>query len=249
MKYNAAIETGTTGLWYGRLIELIGTHARAETYDLLIQELLDEINYHKLWLIKHDEPHFETVSLDIISSEFVRDVDLLGESGGAVARFEYDLQPVEDILLQRCLLYMDYNRMDLLNLLKTLSNEQFNYTPYGKKRNIKQILRHICNAEEWYITRLGLTAENIYEINLGIKANEAKRLSVFDRMSLVRKACKATLKEIIPQKDGVFTRQDYTNYPLEEWTARKVLRRFLEHEREHTYNIRWYLGLKIRSYP
>jgi predicted RNase H-like HicB family nuclease len=31
MKLTAALETGTTGLWYGRVAELLGTHARAST--------------------------------------------------------------------------------------------------------------------------------------------------------------------------------------------------------------------------
>ena len=68
-------------------------------------------------------------------------------------------------------------------------------------------------------------------------------------MNIVRKACKKTLKETLIKKDGIFMRPEYTQYPNEQWTARKVLRRFLEHEREHTYNIRWYLGMKIRAFP
>ena len=58
-----------------------------------------------------------------------------------------------------------------------------------------------------------------------------------------------TLRQIVPLKTGVFTRADFTSYPTEQWTARKVLRRFLEHEREHIYNIRWYLGKDIRAFP
>jgi hypothetical protein len=82
-----------------------------------------------------------------------------------------------------------------------------------------------------------------------MSVNDADKLQVFERLNTVRHACVETLTQIIPVKsDEVFTRPEYTNYPDERWTAHKVIRRFLEHEREHIYNIREYLGLSIRGF-
>ena len=36
----------------------------------------------------------------------------------------------------------------------------------------------------------------------------------------------------------MFKRSAYTKHPEEEWTFRKVLRRFVEHEREHIGTIK-----------
>ena len=82
-----------------------------------------------------------------------------------------------------------------------------------------------------------------------MKVEEADKLPINERLSTVRQACITTLEELISVKTGVFTRAEYTNYPDERWTPKKVLRRFLEHEREHIYNIRWYLGEPPRAHP
>jgi hypothetical protein len=39
-----------------------------------------------------------------------------------------------------------------------------------------------------------------------------------------------------------FVRKAYTKYPAEAWTLRKVLRRFLSHEREHIWTMERTLG-------
>ena len=249
MKLQAVIETGSTGLWYGRFRELPGTHARAESLELLLHELDAEAFYHDTWLGLHGEKPLGLVEVAVDVVERVDGIDMLGESGGVVALFEYDLGSPSSSHIQKCIRYMGYHRCDLFTLISGIDEEKLHHTPAGKKRDIVQILRHICNAEEWYISRLGADADKAYEKNLGMKVDEADKLPINERLSTVRRACVATLNEIIPEKHGVFKRADYTSYPHERWTAKKVMRRFLEHEREHIYNIRWYLGRDIRAFP
>jgi uncharacterized damage-inducible protein DinB len=249
MKLRAAVETGNTSLWYGRFIDLPGTHARAGAFDQLLVELSEEASYHDLWLRHHGEEPLNLDDFTVEVAERVDNVEMLGESGGEMALFSYDLEEVTEAHLERCLRYMGYHRMDLHALLEGVDAETLKHTPPGKGRNITQILGHICNAEEWYLSRLGLDAEQAYERNLGIHVSEADELPIFERMSLVREAAIKTLRETLPRKKVVFTRAEYTVYPDERWSARKVLRRFLEHEREHIYNIRWYLGLPERGFP
>ena len=249
MKLSAAVETGSTGLWYGRFIDLVGSHARAEIFDQLMVELRAEAFYHDSWLRRYGEAPLGVTDVSVDVVERVEGVDMLGESGGSVALFNFDLVRPDEAFLNKCIRYMRFHRYDLLELVDGLSETQLNHVPEGKSRNIEQILSHICNAEEWYISRLGSDADLAYEENLGIDIEEADKLPVFERMRVVRRGCVDTLRQIIPLKTGVFTRADFTSYPTEQWTARKVLRRFLEHEREHIYNIRWYLGKDIRAFP
>jgi hypothetical protein len=122
------------------------------------------------------------------------------------------------------------------------------YVPAAKKRSINDILSHVCNAEEFYISRLGKDADVVYEQYLGTPVFEVDKLPVFNRLELVRFAAVKTLEAIIPSKrEAVFQRREYSRYPEEQWTAFKILRRFLEHEREHIFNIREYLNLQIRQ--
>lgn len=247
MALGVALETGTTCLWYGRILELIGTHARSSSRDDILMILDRELIYHLEWLGQHGETPLSYKDTTLVITEEMNEISQLGESGGEVALFNYDVKPVSKQLLDYCLRLMSYNRSDLLSEIRDLKNDTLTYTPPMKSRNINQILHHICNAEEFYVSRLGSKADQIYEYNLGMRVNEADKLPVIERLSVVRRGCVETLKQVVPgKKDQVFTRSEYTNYPDEKWTAHKVLRRFLEHEREHIYNIREYLGLPLR---
>ena len=215
MQLEAAIETGSTNLWYGRFIGLPGTHARAERYTQMLGELEKEAFYHDSWLRLHGE---ESLGLDDVVVDVVERVDgivMLGESGGVVALFNYDLGLPTSSHIQRCIRYMGYHRSDLLKLISGISEEKLHHTPEGKKRDIVQILHHICNAEEWYISRLGADADKAYEKNLKIKVEEADKLPINERLGIVRRACITTLEAFIPLKTGVFTRAEYTSYPDE----------------------------------
>lgn len=248
MLYHAAIEHGTTDIWYGRIIELPGTHARAKKASLLSIEIEDEIRYHTSWLIKHGVECPRADTIEVVIQEEIRNIPELGESGGEVALFEFDRQPVDEELLKSFFSYMKYNRQDLLLLIKSLGEDVMQHIPSGKKRNIIDILNHICNAEEWYKSRLGHKADLLYQENLGMPEDEVDELPVLERLDTVRNACIQTLVNLVPKMgDTVFRRKEYTDYPEEQWTAYKIMRRFLEHEREHYYNIREYLNLPIRD--
>jgi hypothetical protein len=238
---SVAIEEGTTAVWYGRFIHLPGTHARALSRYTLLEELQKELEYHLRWLEKHGR-HVGVKSHRITVKEEVKNVPELGESGGAVALFEFDKQPVDEQKIMDFFSLMDFNRDDLLSLTKDIPRETMEYVPAGKTRTITDIVAHICNAEEFYMSRLGKEAESLYEGHAGMSTDELDNLPLFDRLYAVRKACKKTLFDLIPGKGAsIFTRSKYTRYPQEKWTAYKVMRRFLEHEREHYYNILEYV--------
>jgi hypothetical protein len=245
---SVALEIGTTGLCYGRFVDYLGTHARATTSTGILRELKNEYKYHREWLRCHGETPPAETEPELIVSEDVSGIRRLGESGGEVALFIYDVKPVHRDLLDSCIRWMGYNRADLLAQVRGLPAETMARVPPGKGRSITQILGHVCNAEEFYVSRLGPEADVVYESSLGMMVEEVDRLPIFDRLKTVRLGCVETLRQFIINKgDAVFTRAEYTEYPSEKWTSHKVLRRFLEHEREHIYNIREYLGLPPRD--
>jgi hypothetical protein len=242
-----AIENGETALWYGRIIDLLGTHARATNKAELLSELKAELLYHLRWLKRHREPVESFDAEDLRVTEEITGIRELGESGGEVALFDFDRQVVDARLLRMALRHMKYNRLDLLDACRDLEDEQLKVVPSGKRRSITDILEHVCNAEEFYISRLGRDADQTYEVYLGIPVSEADGLPIFARLEVVRNACIQTLEELVPSKhEGAFKRTEFTHYPEERWTAFKILRRFLEHEREHIYNIRNYLNIPVR---
>lgn len=242
-----AMEHGSSGLWYGRIIGFLGTHARATSRDELLKELMRELRCHLNWLQKHGEVTMSLETVEWNIKEERGDINELGDSGGEVALFDFDLRNIDEDSLTRALRYMDYHRKDLLELCRTIDEVQMKEVPSGKRRSIEDILQHVCNAEEFYISRFGEEADELYERHLGIPVVDADRLPIMERLGIVREACIRTLKEIVPTRGKViFQRKEYCKYPAEQWTAHKVLRRLLEHEREHIYNIREYLKVPIR---
>jgi uncharacterized damage-inducible protein DinB/predicted RNase H-like HicB family nuclease len=245
MRFPVALEQGP--IWYGRFIDFPGTIARAPTKKILMKELHKELEYHISWLEKHHEktPDFNTIEIHI--AEEIHNIKQLGESGGEVAFFSYDTQPITRNSLPYFIRLMNYNRNDVLHIVTSLPKETLLWTPPEKSRNIIDILHHICNAEEFYISRFGPKASKKYEEYTGLTQKDIDTLPIFERLTTVRNACTRTLQDIAPNTNAIFTRSEYTKYPDEKWSSHKVLRRFLEHEREHLYNILEYIDLKSKN--
>lgn len=242
MPYSAAIEKNA--VWYGRFIELPGTHAHAVQRQMLLEEMERELLYHVNWLRIHKEK-VPSPDMSFTIAEEAHNILDLGESGGEVAFFTFDTREVTKEEMTEMVRLMGYSREDLLEKVKKIP---LFLRPIGKKRTILDILNHVCNAEEFYISRFGEEADSMYEENSGMKREEIDELPIFERLATVRNACVETLKELVPQKKGsIFTRSEYTLHAGEKWSARKVMRRFLEHEREHYYNILEYMGEPLRQ--
>lgn len=235
---SAAIENGTPDIWYGRIIDLPGTITKAHSREGLLQNLELEVNEHILWL-KHYNEEISISNQQIIIKEEVFNVPQLGESGGAMAFFEFDKQPVTSERLQYYLKLMEFSRQSLLELIGKFPLENISEQLPDSNRTIIQILTHISNTEEWYKSRFGKEADNLYEKYIGMTTDRLDRKPVLERLELVRIGCINVLKDLVVQKGAqIFSRDAFTSYPTEQWSTTKVLRRFIEHEREHYYSIR-----------
>ncbi|MBU7042673.1 MAG: DinB family protein [Theionarchaea archaeon] len=249
--YPVAIEEGTTGMWYGRFIDFPGTHARAREKALLLQELSAELQYHIQWLRRHGEKIITNSTPDIYIAEEVTGIRELGESGGEVALFQYDMHNITQAEADSFFRLMNYSRNDFTALIQSIPHNTLSCVPEGKQRSIVDIIHHVCNAEEFYISRLGKNADHLFNAYSGMREESRNTLPPKKRMDTVRTAALHTLQEILQKGKCplVFTRSEYCVYPDERWTVHKVLRRFLEHEREHYYNIKEYLHQPPRELP
>ena len=225
MHIPVALEQGTNNKWYGRCIDYPGTIAYALSRQQLLKELRQEIHYHVAWLQTHHERVPPLNALHLTISEEVSPLCDLGESGGEVALFSFDIQTVTHEKLHTFFRLMHFSREDLMTLVRTIPPSLLTYTPPGKSRTITDIVHHICNCEEFYLSRLGEEADKKYEEFARMPLHELDELPLFDRLTLVRQLCVKTLEVLIPQKkDTIFTRSEYTNHPHEKWSAYKVLR-------------------------
>jgi uncharacterized damage-inducible protein DinB/predicted RNase H-like HicB family nuclease len=110
-------------------------------------------------------------------------------------------------------------RNDLEAALEGLDREDLEVEIPGERWSIMGIVNHIATAEHWYLDRLGV----------GMNTSELPSDPIA-RVVKVRENTLAKLPQLADRK-GVVTLSGET------WSARKVMRRTLWHERDHTAHI------------
>jgi predicted RNase H-like HicB family nuclease/uncharacterized damage-inducible protein DinB len=224
--------------WYAHVEELPGCFTRGETREEVLGALPDAVAGHVAFLEARGHPVDKT-TLDFRVVEEILGIPELGEAGGAVALFTSDEEPVGEGEFSRFLNLMRWNRGELLGIVESLSENERNARPLSDKWTIEETLRHVANAEEWYVSRLGAEIQEECEgFVRGINPDESWG-SILERLEATRRGCVHALEYAFGRGvEGVFTRAAYTQHPEERWTFRKVLRRFVEHEREHIGTIK-----------
>ena len=182
------------------------------------------------WVARHGESWLdneidvsveETFEAYFINSSFER-LERGEDTYMVESFFVHDWKPLQPHEIERALKLLAWSRADLMELVKALSEEILAQT-YPKERwSIHGILNHIGGAEWWYQERIGYP----------FPENEADVPSdPFERLTVVREH----FNSLLPKLDGVNT---VAGLEGEFWSPRKVLRRALWHERDHTEHIR-----------
>ncbi len=143
------------------------------------------------------------------------------------AFFEDDRRPLGYWDDETALRLLTWARQDLLGLIRSIPQDQLTKAIAGEVRgSIIGILKHVAGAENWYFEQLGLGLEQAQlpadpvEMLAVVRANTRERLVMLLGDERVTKHCD------------------------ELWSARKVVRRTLWHERDHTQQIeQWLTGM------
>lgn len=161
----------------------------------------------------HLEETFEVFTIN-------EDFDLVEKGYEVNAWFRHDWRPltVEDI--RRGTYILQWSREDLLELVAGLTPDQMAREFEGERWSIAGVLRHIADAEYWYLDRMGLA---------GIPRRDLPE-NVFERLHTVRQR----LNTVLPELESM---QKVVGVNAEFWSARKVLRRAAWHEIDHIQHI------------
>jgi hypothetical protein len=144
--------------------------------------------------------------------------DLDGET--IMSWFQYDWNPLKTIEIDRINQLLDWSRKDLLDLIDTIPIDLWDQQYPNERWNIRGIIKHIGNAEWWYLERL----------NLADVARKHLPEDPIERIKFTRHRIKTILpqfndQEIVIGKNGEF------------WSPRKLIRRTLWHEKDHIVHI------------
>lgn len=248
-RYPVYLESHPDGRTMAHVPALPGCICRKSSRAAALAGLPGAIRGHHDWLRRRREPAPDPAE--------PIEVEIAGESAGygpfdpgnAAALFPPDLAPVTPAELERCFRLMAHTRADLLALVadpspgselalsavkgQVLPDDILDWQPNPAAWPIRRVLRHIGNAEEWYVSRVvpaeTLPAEWVHD----------DALPLFDFLAMARRTAVERLRQLTEvERAQVCHPQGWTDHPDEPWTAAKVLRRFLEHELEHTGQVR-----------
>jgi len=136
------------------------------------------------------------------------------------AFFSSDLIPLNEEEVQRALKIYKWQREELLAGVETLPLEMLKHEFEGQRWTIEGILEHIARVESWYFSRLG------FEIPEPVNSSDPFQML---------EASAAIVNNCLPELVGF---DQVFEHRQENWSARKLMRRLLWHQRDHIDHIR-----------
>ncbi|NHJ40283.1 MAG: hypothetical protein FK731_09650 [Asgard group archaeon] len=235
------------GCYYAHAVDLLGCFAKAESRAQVIDLILEDVIKYSEWLLTIEESsNFKTKAKeylvgtnDFVIEEEVQGVPMLRESCGTSALFKSDKKLVSEEEFEFFITVINKLPESLLRIVFQYTNDERNKTVIEGKPTINEELLDFYSAEMFYISRFGEITEQKFFETINMTKDELESLSLLERVIKVRQGAIALLRYYYKKiEDKVFKSQDNTKLPEEDWTIKKILRKFIEHERERKYAIR-----------
>ena len=182
------------------------------------------------WIRDHtDDPWAEFADLDFRIVERFTTFNLddnfksvaPGQGTQINAWFLDDWRPLSAEEINNALKVFHWQRDELLAGYTTLSPEILEMQRPGERWNITGIVKHVANAEHWYLTRLNLTSLTRNDL----AASPVERLNQLA----------TEIDKVFPTFAGEV---DVRGQEGEFWSPRKIIRRTLWHQRDHIEHIK-----------
>lgn len=226
MTLKIGIENGAEGRTIAWMLDYLGGFSYGKDAQEALSNIGDAIQEYNEWLAKHErgswaipddlEVYVEEIwDVYYVDSEY----ELASEGYEVNAWFRHDWKLLRSNDIEKAIQLLVMSRADLLSTVRGLDQEIMKVTYPGERWSITGILEHIGGAEWWYLDRLGLASDREE-----IPSEPFERLDAV-RAQLVRTLPNLEAEEKVIGMDGEF------------WSPRKVLRRALWHERDHTAHI------------
>ncbi len=240
-RYAVYLEIAQDRRCLAHVLDLPGCVVRASTRDEALRQLPAAIRGYRAWLRRHGEPSLPAD--EPIEIEVATESTGFGpfDPGDAAALFPPDRERITPEQMEWHLRLMAHSRADLLVLVQDLPGELLDWQPQPGSFTIRRLLRHVGNAEQWYLSRL------VPPESLPPEWQDDADLPLFEFLEMERRTAVARLQQLTDKdRADLFYPTAWTDHPEEAWTVRKALRRFLEHEREHTAQVREILSARRR---
>ena len=231
-RYRVCLEVGEDGTCMAHVPELPGCFAVGSTREETLERLRGAITECLTWLAEHREAPAPSAESEQVEIEVVEEVSTADsyprKPSEPVALFAADQEPISHHDLQTAVRLMEHARRDLLEFLQGVPDDLLRWRTGPDEWSIAETLLHMANVEASYLARL----------------EEESQQSPFPQLTAVRSWAYHRLSRLT---EAELSR--LTTHRGEKWSVRKVVRRFLEHDREHTAYIRSLLARYHRNLP
>jgi hypothetical protein len=226
MVFKIGLENNVEGRSLAWGLEHPGLFAYGQTGPEALENFPTALQEYRTWIASHEmrpgsdlmDGEFElaeTFQVFIIDEHF----ELAKEGYEVNAWFLYDWNPLRPEEIEAGLELLAWSRHDLLEMVRGLDAHTLDTKQAGERWSINGILRHVGGAEWWYLDRLGLAF-----------SRDQVPDEPFERMEKVR----AQLIQVLP---GLTGSRQVVGIDGEIWSPRKLVRRAVWHERDHTTHI------------
>jgi uncharacterized damage-inducible protein DinB/predicted RNase H-like HicB family nuclease len=222
MRIHLAVEDMEPNHWIAWALDLPACFSSATTAADAIAHAPQKIAEYLSWLLTHSSP-FPVVN-EPIEVEVIETFHSFASSEDPEyivnALFDDDRRPLAYWDVEIALRLLNWTRQDLSSAIQSITQEQLTKEIPGEKRgSITGIIDHIATAENWYFDKFGCGLEWAKLSN-----------DPLEKIAIVRANTQEQLVNLIGEK------RITKNYD-ELWSARKIMRRTLWHERDHTQQI------------
>jgi hypothetical protein len=227
MIIRVGLENNMDGHSLAWALDFAGCFADGPDATTALVNLPQRLLAYETWVGSHTaQPWFSLGNLDIrlveawdgyfIDNDF--EVTDSREGYEVNAWFRDDWRSLKTEEVEHGLALLSWTRADLQAAVADLDDAILDKTYPNERWSIRAILRHVANADWWYLSRLGLVE------GLEWPKETDERLRV----------ARACLAEALP---GLAGSRQVVGIEGEFWSPRKLLRRSLWHERDHTGHI------------
>jgi len=227
------VEVGADGECMAHVLDLPGCISRGHSQEEALDGVPAAITRYQGWLERHGE-RLESADIEPIPVRVVQTIEgaVPFRHGDRAALFLRDRIPVQPEDIERYLRLSGYARADLLRAARGLPPAIMRWKLDAGAMSIQEILRHVGNSEQWYVSRV-VSKESLPP---EWEHDHALPLRAFLRME--RTTAQQRLRQMgNRERAEVVFPTAWTTHPDEPWSAYKALRRMVEHELEHTEHI------------
>lgn len=226
MRFDVCLETGPRHRkTMAHAVTLPGATAMGPTVDDAIEHLAAAIRVRVGFLRRHGEPFPEPEPLELVVTEMDTSGDFLGY--GAVS-FAADRAAVDADELRRDMRWLEWSRGELVEAARSQPGGLAGH-PDGKGRSAGEVLAHVAGAERGYLNALVGPVPG-----LGAAATTVERSGErpWEALALERSIVRERLAALTDDERSQVVQRGRTAQ-----TARRTLRKMLEHEWEHVLEL------------